>query len=63
VIVKPVNNTKQENVACAGKSLPPTAISIQTDDFEHSGDYSFPSDFIAKAAGGQGGELEYDVAL
>ena len=36
---------------------------IGTSDFSHSGDYSFPSDYIASATAGSGLGLEYDIVL
>ena len=43
--------------------MPPSFLTIETDDFMHSGDYSFPSSFIQKATHGKHGGLEYDIIL
>jgi hypothetical protein len=63
VILKPTNDTIRENLRCAGKPLPPATIAMTTDDVALSGEYAFPSDFIAKAVENAEGALEYDVLL
>lgn len=63
IMVKAIDNVVNENLRCHGKPLPPAAVRMDNDDFVFSGSYSFPSDYLAKAQGGDDGSLEYDLLL
>jgi len=64
VVIKPIAEAISENFRCAARPLPPSTIAIDKDDFDSTGEYSFPSDFITAALPkSQGGDLEYDVLV
>ena len=62
IVSKPAQDVITEDVACEGNPLPPTSLTIDTDDFAHSGYYAFPSDFL-EASKKKSGSLYYDIIL
>jgi hypothetical protein len=62
VSIKPIDEVVSENFRCYARTLPPSSIKIEEDDFGLSKEYSFGSDFITKATDGEG-DLEYDVII
>ena len=49
IITKPINDTILENLECRGKPLPPTHVTLKSDDVVISGEFAFPGDWLAKA--------------